>query len=40
MAEALTAEDFEARRGELAERAGAIAERYPLYASLGAAATV
>jgi glycine hydroxymethyltransferase len=40
ISEALTAEDFEARQPELAERAGAIAERYPLYASLGAAATV
>jgi glycine hydroxymethyltransferase len=27
--------DFEAARGELAERVGAIAERHPLYASLG-----
>jgi glycine hydroxymethyltransferase len=33
--------DFEAARGELAERVAAVAERYPLYASLGrAAATV
>jgi glycine hydroxymethyltransferase len=31
---------FEERRGELAERAGAIAERYPLYPRLGAAAIV
>jgi glycine hydroxymethyltransferase len=38
IASALTAEDFEARRGELAERVSAIAERYPLYAQLGAAA--
>jgi glycine hydroxymethyltransferase len=37
IAEALTARDFEAQRGELAERAAAIAERYPLYASLAAA---
>jgi glycine hydroxymethyltransferase len=29
---------FEDHRAELAERAGAIAERYPLYAHLGAAA--
>ena len=28
--------DFESRRGELAERVNAIAERYPLYAHLGA----
>jgi glycine hydroxymethyltransferase len=40
IAEALTAEDFEARQAELAERAAGIAERFPLYASLGAAATV
>jgi glycine hydroxymethyltransferase len=40
IAEALTADDFELRRGELAERAGAIAERYPLYPGLGAAAVV
>ena len=40
IAEALTAEDFDARQTELAERAGAIAERYPLYASLSAAAAV
>jgi glycine hydroxymethyltransferase len=26
---------FEAARGELAERASAVAERYPLYAQLG-----
>jgi glycine hydroxymethyltransferase len=31
---------FESQRPELAERAAAIAERYPLYASLGAAAVV
>jgi glycine hydroxymethyltransferase len=30
--------DFEARRGELAERVRALAERYPLYAALGSAA--
>jgi glycine hydroxymethyltransferase len=40
IAEALTAEAFEQQRAELAERAAAIAERYPLYATLGAAATV
>jgi len=38
--EALTATDFEAQRSELAERAGVIADRYPLYASLRTAATV
>ena len=37
IAAALTARtDFEGRRGELAERAEAIAERYPLYAGLSA----
>jgi glycine hydroxymethyltransferase len=40
IAQTLAAEDFEARRGELYERAGAIAERYPLYPGLGAAAVV
>jgi glycine hydroxymethyltransferase len=40
IAAALTAPDFEARRVELIERAAAIAERYPLYATLGATATV
>jgi glycine hydroxymethyltransferase len=40
IAEALCAEDFDARQAELGERAGAIAERYPLYTTLGAAATV
>jgi glycine hydroxymethyltransferase len=39
IATALTPE-FEARRGELADRAAQIAERFPLYASLGAAAAV
>jgi glycine hydroxymethyltransferase len=38
IAEALTAEDFEARRAGLADRAAAVAERYPLYPGLGAAA--
>jgi glycine hydroxymethyltransferase len=36
IAEALTASDFEAQQGELAERAAQIAERYPLYASVAA----
>ena len=40
LAEALTAEDFETQQGELTERAAAIADRYPLYASLGATAAV
>ncbi len=40
IAETLVADDFEARRGELGERAAAIAERYPLYPGLGAAAVV
>jgi glycine hydroxymethyltransferase len=40
IAEALTAEDFESRQAELTERAAAIAERYPLYAALRAAAAV
>jgi glycine hydroxymethyltransferase len=38
IAEALTAPVFERQRTELAERAAAIAERYPLYAQLAAAA--
>jgi glycine hydroxymethyltransferase len=36
LAAALQPGDFESRRSELSERAAAIAERYPLYASLGA----
>jgi glycine hydroxymethyltransferase len=40
LAEALGQEDFEDRRAELAERAAAIAERYPLYTRLGATAIV
>jgi glycine hydroxymethyltransferase len=40
IAEALTAEDFDARQAELSERAAAVAERYPLYASLTAGAPV
>jgi glycine hydroxymethyltransferase len=37
IAEAVQPDDFDARRPALAERAAAIAERYPLYAGLGAA---
>ena len=40
LVEALTAEDFEQRRAELAERAAQIAERYPLYVTLGTPAAV
>jgi glycine hydroxymethyltransferase len=40
IAEALTAEPFEGRQAELVERAAAIADRYPLYARLGAPAGV
>ncbi|HSC04300.1 MAG TPA: serine hydroxymethyltransferase [Solirubrobacteraceae bacterium] len=40
IAEALGQDDFEARRVDLADRASAIAERYPLYARVGAAAIV
>ena len=40
IAETLTAQDFSSRQSELAERAGAIADRYPLYTRLGAAAVV
>jgi glycine hydroxymethyltransferase len=40
IAEALTAEPFEDRQAELAERAAAIADRYPLYPRLGSAAAV
>jgi glycine hydroxymethyltransferase len=40
IAEALTAEDFDGRRPELESRAMAIAERYPLYTSLGTHAAV
>jgi glycine hydroxymethyltransferase len=36
IAETLASTDFEARQGELAERAAQIAERYPLYASMAA----
>jgi glycine hydroxymethyltransferase len=34
IAETLTADDFDAHQAELAERAAAVAERYPLYVSL------
>jgi glycine hydroxymethyltransferase len=40
IAAALQPGDFEARRSELVNRVGAIVERYPLYATLGAAAVV
>jgi glycine hydroxymethyltransferase len=40
IAAALQPGEFESRRVELAERAAAVAERYPLYAGLGAAAAV
>jgi glycine hydroxymethyltransferase len=40
IAEALSTEDFDARRSELTDRAAAIADRYPLYTTLGAAAAV
>src|ERR1700742_2823898 len=40
IAEALGQDDFEARRTDLAEGAGAIADRYPLYTRVGAAAIV
>jgi glycine hydroxymethyltransferase len=40
IAEALVSEDFSSRQAELGERAAAIADRYPLYARLGAAAIV
>ncbi|MDQ6806491.1 MAG: serine hydroxymethyltransferase, partial [Actinomycetota bacterium] len=40
LAAALQPGDFEARRGSLRDRVAAIAERYPLYAGLGAAAVV
>ncbi len=40
IAETLTAQDFDDRQAELSERAAAIADRYPLYGRLGAAAVV
>ncbi len=39
LATALTP-DFDAQRSDLADRVGAVADRYPLYAHLGAATTV
>jgi glycine hydroxymethyltransferase len=40
IAEALVTDSFEERRGELADRAAAIAERYPLYATLATGTAV
>jgi len=40
IAETLTADDFEQRQSEFSERTAAIADRYPLYSRLGAAAVV
>jgi glycine hydroxymethyltransferase len=40
IASALQPGEFEARQGDLAERAAVVAERYPLYAGLGASVTV
>ena len=40
IAEALAADDFEAQRADLADRAGAVAERYPLYSTLPAGTAV
>jgi glycine hydroxymethyltransferase len=40
IAQALSTEAFDQQRAELAERAAAIAERYPLYTTLGAPAAV
>ncbi|MDQ6778451.1 MAG: serine hydroxymethyltransferase, partial [Actinomycetota bacterium] len=40
LAAALQPGEFEGRRGELRDRVNAIADRYPLYAGLGAAAVV
>jgi glycine hydroxymethyltransferase len=40
IAEALGQDDFEGRRSDLADRVSAIAERYPLYSRVGAAAIV
>ena len=40
IAEALVSDEFERRQSELVERTAAIADRYPLYSRLGAAATV
>jgi glycine hydroxymethyltransferase len=40
IAEALAADDFEAQRADLADRAAAVAERYPLYSTLAAGTAV
>jgi glycine hydroxymethyltransferase len=40
IAESLCSENFDAHQVELSERAAQVAERYPLYSTLGAAATV
>ena len=40
IAEALCSENFDAHQADLAERAAQVAERYPLYSTLGAPATV
>ena len=40
IAEALVSDEFEQRQSELVERTAAIADRYPLYARLGATAVV
>ncbi|HET6870733.1 MAG TPA: serine hydroxymethyltransferase [Solirubrobacteraceae bacterium] len=40
IAEALGQDDFEARRADLTDRVSAIADRYPLYSRVGAAAIV
>ena len=40
IAEALAADDFERQRADLADRAGSIAERYPLYSTLAAGTAV
>ena len=40
IAEALVSDEFEDRKSEFVERTTAIADRYPLYSRLGAAAVV
>jgi glycine hydroxymethyltransferase len=40
IAEALAADDFEAQRADLADRAASVAERYPLYSTLAAGTAV
>jgi glycine hydroxymethyltransferase len=40
IADTLTAEDFDRRRPELAERTAAVVERYPLYTELAASAAL